>query len=36
MLLYPLLDDGGFAHDTDEPEPGLVRIVIRSLSDATG
>jgi uncharacterized protein (DUF2249 family) len=36
MLLYPLLDDGGFAHDTDEPEPGLVRILIRPLNDATG
>jgi hypothetical protein len=29
ILLYPLLEDRGFAHETDEPEPGLVRIVIR-------
>jgi uncharacterized protein (DUF2249 family) len=36
MLPYPLLDDGSFAHDTDEPEPGLVRIVIRPRSEATG
>lgn len=30
MLLYPQLDDRGFLHDTEELEPGLVRIVIRS------
>jgi uncharacterized protein (DUF2249 family) len=29
MLLYPQLEDRGFAHETDEPEPGLVRIRIR-------
>ena len=29
MFLYPQLDDRGFAHVSDEPEPGLVRIVIR-------
>ncbi len=29
MLLYPQLDERGFTHETDEPEPGLVRIVIR-------
>src|SRR3990172_5693024 len=29
MLLYPQLDERGFLHDTDELEPGLVRIVIR-------
>ena len=29
MFLYPQLDDQGFTHVTDEPEPGLVRIVIR-------
>jgi uncharacterized protein (DUF2249 family) len=29
MFLYPQLDDRGFVHDTDEPEPGVVRIVIR-------
>jgi len=29
MFLYPQLDDQGFIHATDEPEPGLVRIVIR-------
>ena len=32
ILLYPQLDDRGFAHETDEPEPGLVRIVIRRAS----
>jgi uncharacterized protein (DUF2249 family) len=29
MFLYPLLDERGFAHETDEPEPGVVRIRIR-------
>jgi uncharacterized protein (DUF2249 family) len=29
MFLYPQLDDRGFVHETDEPEPGLVRIRIR-------
>ena len=29
MFLYPQLDARGFSHETDEPEPGLVRIVIR-------
>lgn len=29
MLLYPQLDERGFVHETDEPEPGLVRILIR-------
>jgi uncharacterized protein (DUF2249 family) len=29
MLLYPQLDERGFLHDTEEPEPGLVRIAIR-------
>ena len=29
MFLYPLLDERGFAHVTDEPAPGTVRIVIR-------
>lgn len=29
MLLYPQLDERGFLHDTEEVEPGLVRIVIR-------
>ena len=28
-FLYPLLDARGYVHDTDEPEPGLVRIRIR-------
>jgi uncharacterized protein (DUF2249 family) len=28
-FLYPQLEDRGFVHDTDEPEPGLVRIRIR-------
>jgi uncharacterized protein (DUF2249 family) len=29
LFLYPQLDARGFSHETDEPEPGLVRIVIR-------
>ena len=29
MFLYPQLDERGFAHETDEPAPGLVRIMIR-------
>jgi uncharacterized protein (DUF2249 family) len=29
IFLYPQLEERGFAHETDEPEPGLVRIVIR-------
>jgi uncharacterized protein (DUF2249 family) len=29
ILLYPQLEERGFVHETDEPEPGLVRIVIR-------
>jgi uncharacterized protein (DUF2249 family) len=29
MFLYPQLDERGFRHETDEPAPGLVRIVIR-------
>jgi tRNA 2-thiouridine synthesizing protein A len=29
MFLYPQLDERGFAHETDEPEPGVVRILIR-------
>lgn len=28
-FLYPQLEARGFRHQTDEPEPGLVRIVIR-------
>jgi uncharacterized protein (DUF2249 family) len=28
-FLYPQLDARGFSHETDEPEPGMVRIVIR-------
>jgi uncharacterized protein (DUF2249 family) len=28
LILYPQLDARGFIHETDEPEPGLVRIVI--------
>jgi uncharacterized protein (DUF2249 family) len=28
VFLYPQLEERGFAHETDEPEPGLVRIVI--------
>jgi uncharacterized protein (DUF2249 family) len=29
VFLYPQLDQRGFAHETDEPEPGIVRIRIR-------
>ena len=29
MFLYPQLDERGLLHETDEPGPGLVRIVIR-------
>ncbi len=29
MFLYPQLEERGFTHETDEPEPGLVRILIR-------
>ena len=29
VFLYPQLDDRGFRHETEEPAPGLVRIVIR-------
>lgn len=29
IFLYPQLDERGFAHETDEPEPGLIRILIR-------
>ena len=29
MFLYPQLEARGFAHETDEPEQGVVRIVIR-------
>jgi uncharacterized protein (DUF2249 family) len=28
MFLYPQLEERGFAHETDEPEPGVVRIRI--------
>jgi len=35
LFLYPQLDERGFAHDTDEPEAGVVRILIRRKS-ATG
>ena len=28
LFLYPQLEDRGFRHETDEPEPGLVRILI--------
>jgi uncharacterized protein (DUF2249 family) len=34
VFLYPQLDDRGFTHETDEPEPGLVRIVIRRAEPA--
>lgn len=29
IFLYPQLDDRGFAHETEEPQPGVVRIIIR-------
>lgn len=29
MFLYPQLDERGFTHQTEEPEPGVVRIVIQ-------
>jgi uncharacterized protein (DUF2249 family) len=29
LLLYPKLEDVGFTHDTDEREPGVVRVRIR-------
>jgi len=29
IFLYPQLDERSFVHETDEPEPGLVRILIR-------
>ncbi|MBI2528342.1 MAG: DUF2249 domain-containing protein [Candidatus Rokubacteria bacterium] len=29
LFLYPQLDERGFAHETDEPEAGVVRILIR-------
>ncbi len=30
LFLYHYLEERGFAHETDEPAPGLVRIVVRS------
>jgi uncharacterized protein (DUF2249 family) len=35
MFLYPQLDQRGFTHETEEPEPGLVRIVITRRVPAT-
>lgn len=29
VFLYPQLDERGFLHETDEPEAGLIRILIR-------
>jgi uncharacterized protein (DUF2249 family) len=29
LFLYPQLDERGFLHETHEPEPGLVQILIR-------
>jgi uncharacterized protein (DUF2249 family) len=34
MLLYPQLEDRGFAHETDEPEPGRVCIRVRRAARA--
>lgn len=28
LFLYPHIEERGFAHETDEPAPGLVRIVV--------
>jgi uncharacterized protein (DUF2249 family) len=28
LFLYPHIEERGFAHETDEPSPGLVRIVV--------
>lgn len=28
LFLYPMLEERGLAHETEEPEPGLVRIRI--------
>ena len=33
MFLYPQLDERGFQHVTDEPGPGVVRILIRRRAD---
>jgi len=35
-LLYPQLEDRGFVHETDEPESGLVRIVVRQPTETAG
>jgi uncharacterized protein (DUF2249 family) len=29
MFLYPQLEARGFGHETDEPQPGVIRIRIR-------
>lgn len=29
VFLYPQLEDRGFEHDTSEPAPGLVRVLVR-------
>jgi uncharacterized protein (DUF2249 family) len=34
MFLYPQLDARGLVHETDQPGPGLVRIVVRRGPDA--
>ncbi len=36
VFLYSQLEERGFVHETDAPEPGLVRIVIRRREEATG
>lgn len=28
-VFYPQLEDRGFEHDTSEPAPGLVRVLVR-------
>ena len=33
VFLYPQLDERGLQHETDESEPGVVRIVIRKKSE---
>ena len=34
LFLYPQLEERGYVHETDEPEPGLIRVRIRRRADA--
>lgn len=36
LFLYPQLEERGYVHQTDEPEPGLIRIRIRRRVDSDG